>query len=142
MKFFRNLSATILALVMLLTIAGQAMSLHFCGGKFQTIGISGISSSCHQAVKLPPCHQQPSGEEHATDQHGCCENQTVITEHLDLQNQVFSKVNFQKAFVYVAIALPSCFGIQLLARVEIIEKPFAVPRIVPDRMILFQSFLL
>lgn len=75
MGFFKTISASILAILLLFASTGVVLQKHYCMGELQEVAFFSKATSCvdHQVVELPPCHRP---HQQSKESKGCCEDNT------------------------------------------------------------------
>lgn len=92
----KQLTAILLSLLYLLTLAGSAVNVHYCGGYIESVSfVSAAKSCCCSSDKAMAC-SQPDKEaaKKVSDKKGCCDDKTFVSDVEDTDRQTVSKTEW------------------------------------------------
>ncbi|MEM8526712.1 MAG: hypothetical protein AAGG68_18880, partial [Bacteroidota bacterium] len=133
-----QITAVLLAFLMLVTSLSLALDIHYCKGKIKSLSIFGKAKSCHEqkAIHTCPFHAKMQQQEDSN----CCDNETTFVQ-ADI-DKVVSSVELadlqQLAIAFVQVFCPEVSP----ERQIIIFEHYKPPLIAQDISLLVQSFLL
>lgn len=78
MKAFRTISATLLAILILVSSTSFMIGIHRCGGEVLNVALFKKADSCEKEQPMPPCHRHSKTS--------CCEDETVVHTSNDFKS--------------------------------------------------------
>ena len=123
------------------TSLGYAVDLHFCSGALKNFSFFGKAENCHQTMQY--CPQHGTMMVMASDQ-GCCDNEIVIIENLDVDFLSASSFAYDVSIDYTLSAFDSYKPLLSgITSADVIAEylHFKPPLPAKSRAVLFQSFL-
>ncbi len=143
MKLIRQIVALCMALVILVSTTGLAMSEHFCGGELQDIAFFGQAKVCEAHVKqVPPCHHEQVATGAQVNKKSCCEDKTVISQQQETLAQTVLK-ELQPDLSFVAVIASYLLVLTSEHTPQVAQHTNYIPPLIEyDIPVLVQSFLL
>ena len=80
MKAIRSISATLLAVLVLVSSTSFTVGMHFCMGEVKNIALFGKAESCQREKALPACHKHMKP--------ACCKDEVVYHEGTDFKASI------------------------------------------------------
>ena len=130
-----------LVVLMTTTSLGYAVDLHFCSGTLKNFSFLGKAKNCHQKMQYCPHHGSMMVMD--TDK-GCCDNEVVIIDNLDVDYLSATSFVYDVAITYVLPPFsPDESPVSGTTSGDLITEylHFKPPLPAKSRAILFQSFL-
>jgi hypothetical protein len=146
MKLLRHLLLLLLTVAVLVSATGVTVGMHLCAGEINNFTLFGQAQPCpmeQKQEKLPPCHHGDAAPtEESAD--GCCENQTVTVDRVDVavegKTAASAKMQEVKLLAVVQVALAHLLAIDKTGNFSPLS--YSSPLIVRNIPVLVQSFLL
>lgn len=129
-----------LVVLMTTTSLGYAVDLHFCSGALKTFSFFGKADACHQKMQFCPHH----GSMIMDSDQGCCDNEIVIIDNLDVDYLSASSFVYDVALTYtLPVFSPNDSPLPGSTSADVITEylHFKPPLPAKSRAVLYQSFL-
>lgn len=143
MKSIHKIVAVSMALLILVSTAGFAMSAHFCGGKLQNVSFFSKVKTCETHIeKLPSCHKEQSSETNE-EKNPCCEEQSIVKQAQEFKVQVDSLKELKPDLKFIALVVQFVVALVPESNHHFSSyTQYSPPLIERDIPVLVQSFLL
>jgi hypothetical protein len=80
MKVIRNISAVLLAMLVLVSSTSFMVGMHFCMGEVQNVALFAKADDCEKEKNLPPCHRHEKAP--------CCDDETLVHKGDDFKASI------------------------------------------------------
>lgn len=143
-----RITATFMALLMLLSSTGFSMDVHYCQDQLKGVSLIGKAKTCHDKPDSPACHKAKKSCDHKNgtskvDEKNCCHNESIVIEKsvdeaTNAQIAALTDLNLDFAAAFVAVYIYSFHIESDYQSFEDYKPPL------PDRdfQLIYQTFLI